>query len=175
MFDPRKIQAIKNVQKLDEFGGSLRQAIKSAGYSTTIANNPKRLTDRKWFKEQLPGYEKTSKAIHELMDSKRLDHYTFPLSISDEVIQEIIEELPGCMLRKIVHAEKATYAYFWKPNDKSKKEAIDIVLKIKGDYAPEKHEFTDPMELKSDEELLQDRQQIERVVALRKEKNGSAI
>jgi hypothetical protein len=174
MYDPRKVQMIKNVQNLGAFGGSLASTIRDAGYSEKIARNPQRITDRKWFKEQLPDYGKTAKAIHELMDSKCLDHYTFPLSMSDEEIQQVIEDLPGCILRKIKHTVQSTIVYFWRPNDRSKKDAIEIVLKIRGDYAPEKYTYTDPNENKSDEELLADRQEVERALAIRRERlNGS--
>jgi len=172
MLDPRQIKLIKNVENLSEFRGSLRRAIKDAGYSQQVADNPKMITDRKWFKEHLPSHEETSNAIRELMVSGRLDHYVFPLSMSDAEIVELIEELPGCKMRKIKHGETQTWAYFWIPDNKSRKDAIDIVLKVRGDYAPEKITLTDPYEEMSDDELDEELQKLEGQKAQRKENNG---
>lgn len=167
MFDSRKIQLIKNVQNLGEFGGTLRQAILAAGYSKKIADNPKRLTDRKWLKAVLPDYEKTANAVHDLMDASKLDHYIFPASMSDQEIAELIEELPGCKLRKIRRSENQVWAYFWTPDNKSKKEAIDIVLKVNGDYAPEKLQVVDELEHMTTEEIEQELDELKRVKAAR--------
>lgn len=172
MLDPRKIQLIKNVENLSEFGGSLRSAITNAGFSQAVADNPKRITDRKWFKEHLPSHEETSQAIRELMVSGRLDHYIFPLSMSDAEIVELIENLPGCKMRKIKHSETQTWAYFWTPDNKSRKDAIDIVLKVRGDYAPEKITLMDPYEEMTDAELDEELQKLEGQKEQRKEGNG---
>lgn len=167
MFDPRKLQLIKNVENIKEFNGSMRRAIKHAGYSQSLADNPKVLTDRKWFKSVIPDYAKTANAMHDLMDSARLDHYIFPLSMSDAEIQELIESLPGCTLRKIKHGETQTWAYFWTPDNKSRKDAIDIVLKVRGDYAAEKLKIVDEYENLTDEEILSEIEELKQTITLR--------
>lgn len=163
MFDARKLELIKNVKESVGKGRSLRQAILNAGYSKAVADHPKRITDKKWFKSVMPDYEKTANSIHELMDASKLDHYVFPLSMSDDEIAELIESLPGCKLRKIKHGETQTFAYFWTPDNKSKKEAIDIVLKVRGDYAPEKHAIVDELEHMTDQEIDQELAELKRV------------
>lgn len=168
MFDPRKMQVIKNISNIKEFNGSMRQAIKAAGYSQTIADNPKVLTDRKWFKASLPTYAETSEELKNLMYASRLDHYVFPLSLSDDEIREIVEGIAGCRLRKIKHGETQTWAYFYSPDNKSKKEAIDIVLKVRGDYAAEKHAFVDPLEGITDEEALDRINHLKTVIEIRR-------
>lgn len=131
----------------------MRSAIKDAGYSQNVANSPQRITDRKWFRENLPDYQETSSAIRDLLGAAHLDHYVFPLSMTDEEIIEVIESIRGCKVKKIKHGETQTWAYFWVPDNKGRKDAIDIVLKVRGDYAAEKIAITDPIDSLSDEEV----------------------
>lgn len=167
MFDPRKLQLIKNVENIKEFNGSMRRAIKHAGYSQSLADNPKVLTDRKWFKSVIPDYEKTANAMHELMDSSRVEHAVFPLLLSDLEIKELLEEVPGCQLKKIRHSETQTHAWYWVPDNRAKKDAIDIVLKVRGDYAAEKLKIVDEYEHMTDDEILSEIEELKQTITLR--------
>ena len=118
-------------------------------------------------KEALPD-ELLTKRHLELLNSTRMDHMIFPLgsktradeldmskmptpvktildaemrlaqtSLSDEEITEMLAEV-NCTVRRIVHGETARHVYFWAPDNKARKEAIDMGYKVKGTYAPEK-------------------------------------
>lgn len=167
MFNSRKLQAIKNIQKLDEFGGSLRQALKAAGYSDAIANNPKRITDRKWFSDSLPDYQKTAQAIHNLMDSCKLTQYTFVSVMSDQDVIEFIEGVPGCKVLEIIHSKNKTKVYYLKPDNNSIVKAIYIVLKIRGYFAPDKTQIVEEFENMSEEEILQEIDELRIIIKAR--------
>lgn len=170
MFDPRKMQAIKNLTNLKDFDGSRRQAIKAAGFSDEMADNPRKVTDSKWFKKAVTDYEDEVNIVKEEKHAVRLDHYVFPLDMTDDEIVELIEGIPGCKMRKIKHGDQQTRAYFWTPDHKSRQNMLDKLWKLRGDYSADKHEFVDPLEGISDEAALDTIKQLEREIELRKER-----
>lgn len=163
-YDPRKIQAIKNIVKTVEDGRSLRQAIRDAGFSQSTADHPKRITDSKWFKAALTDYEDEANIVRDLKHSARLDHYVFPLSMKDEEIVELIEGIPGCKVRKIKHGETQTWAYFWTPDNKSRNDILDKIWKLRGDYAPVKTQEVNPLEGMTNEQLKEYEDNLERIM-----------
>lgn len=170
MFDPRKIQAVRNIQNLKEFNGSMRQAIKSAGYSDAIANNPKSITDRKWFLAAIPGDDDVSHALHDLLQADRLEYRIFPITMNDLDIIESIESIGSRKVDKIKvdHVNGRKIVYFFTPDWKSRKEAVDTIIKIKGHYAAEKHEHViDPLEGKSLDELLTERKELVKAITVK--------
>lgn len=165
----RQIKAVKN---LVENGGSIRQAMKDAGYSQTMADNPKRLTQSKSFRALLDDCipeEEVSKQLRNLLHASKVEHYVFPLSVTDEEIKEIVESINGCTLKKIKHGEQMTYAYYWTPDNRSKKDALDMILKVRGHYAPQKISLQDDYDTWSSDDLdkkiaeLQNKVQAKRV------------
>lgn len=128
------------------------------GYPPTTAKNPQQVTESKGFKELMVEFLPDSKLIkkHEsLLNSQRLDHMVFPLgpededegrlperykertSLTDKEITDMLKEV-NCQVRRIVHGETARHVYFWAPDNKSQKEALDMAYKLKGSYAPDK-------------------------------------
>jgi hypothetical protein len=95
----------------------------------------------------------------ELLDSQKLDHMTFPLGPiedegADDEIDDYIDETKdlamaerttltdneikqllldvGCTVRRIVHGQTARHVYFWSPDNRARKDAVELAYKIKG-------------------------------------------
>lgn len=160
----------KAIKKLVENGGNISKAMREAGYSKKTSKTPKKLTESKAFIELMEKMgldDKTLTKQHlNLMNSHRLDHMTFPLGpieeeekdedeaedesaytfteertkLTDKEIEELLQSA-NCVVRRIVHGEHARHVYFWAPDNKAKKDALDMAYKVKGHYAPEKKKF----------------------------------
>lgn len=149
----RQILAAKN---LVENGGNAYKAMLAAGYSPATAKTAKKLTESKGFTELIDvtaSEQEMAVEIRNLLYASKIDHYVFPLAMPDGEIQELIESIAGCKLRKIKHLDTQTIAYFTMPDNRSKKEALDMLLKVRGLYSAEKIKVEDPNEKLSDEEL----------------------
>ena len=136
-----------------EAGSPIGKTMLEAGYSKTVAENPKKLTESKGFRELMEenGLDDASltRTHNELLKSARLDHMIFPLgpkkhetpedaeTLADTDIKLMLADLK-CTVRRIVHGETARHVYFWSPNDKTRTSALDMGYKLKGHYAPEK-------------------------------------
>lgn len=129
-----------------------------AGYSVSTAEKQtSRTRNRKSFNQLLDDIlpDEEIVAQHEsLLKSRRLDHMVFPLKVEDDEIGELLASV-NCVLRKIVHSEQAKHAYFWSPDNRARKDALDMLYKIKGKYAPEKFEDVSPYKGLSTAELLE--------------------
>lgn len=135
------------------------QLLKQAGYSPSYAASGQ-FKKTKSFKALLEEYmpdETILRSHMGLMNSRRLDHMTFPLKIEDDEIQELLASV-NCVLRKVVHSEQAKHAYFWSPDNRARKDAIDMLYKLKGSYSPEKFEDVSKFKDMTDEELIKRRQ-----------------
>lgn len=93
-----------------------------------------------------------------LLNAQRLDHMTFPLGPADEdeadfddeddvppgmqqkaerttlTDQEIVTMLAevNCVVRRIVHGEQARHVYFWAPDSRAQKDAVELAYKLRG-------------------------------------------
>lgn len=102
-----------------------------------------------------------------LLKSTRLDHMTFPTGpkeekdrqaiidsdiakaqkdgveyvpkdyMTDGDIKEMLDSV-GCTLRRIVHGEQSRHAYFWAPDNRAKKDALEMAYRLKNRFAPDK-------------------------------------
>jgi hypothetical protein len=135
---------------------STRRIIKDAGFSQCYADNPKRLLETKTAKELmrmfLPDW-KIYSTHGELMAASEIQHYVFPKligtkgkgarsktkQIDNAEIKGIVESVPGC---KLIYIKRDPYigsvAFFQAPDNKSRREAVDMAYKLKGNYSPEK-------------------------------------
>ena len=139
----KQIKAIKN---FTENQGNAYRAMLDAGYSENTAAKPGNLTNSKTFREMLDlevSQQETAKQLGNLLRAAKLDHYVFPMVMEDQEIIEIVESIPGCTLKQIKHGQQAKYAYYWSPDNRSKKDGIDIVMKVRGEYAPQKIQRVD--------------------------------
>lgn len=129
--------------------------MKAAGYSPSYARSGQHKKTKSFqalLEEYMPD-ETILRSHLGLMNSRRLDHMTFPTKIEDHEIQELLASV-NCILRKVVHSEQAKHAYFWSPDNRARKDAIDMLYKLKGTYSPEKFEDVSALRDISDEELL---------------------
>lgn len=118
---------------------TLGTLLRESGYSESVAESPQIALKGKGFQELLDHYlpeaEVTQKHA-ELLNASHLDHYVFPTDMPDEEIQSIVESVKGCRLIRISTSEQWKRAYFWIPDNKSVKEAIDMAYKLRGNYKP---------------------------------------
>lgn len=144
---------------------TMGKALRTVGYSKTVSLSPTKVTNTKsWqelLQEQLPDSLLAEKH-NELLQSKRLDHMTFPPfhhkvdkpvddvdnpedesdentgenhgeNLTDDDIRNLLKEV-SCVVRRIVHGEQARHVYFWSSNDKAKKDALEMAYKLKGRF-----------------------------------------
>jgi hypothetical protein len=126
-------------------------------------------TAQELMEEYLPD-EMIAQRHNELANAGAISHYTFPAiirervvdnpnkkvggkikakkpeaeCITDEEIKSVVESVPGC---KLIYIKYDTFqggktAYYQAPDSRSRKDAIDMVYKLKGAYAAEKIELT---------------------------------
>lgn len=161
----------KVIKKMVQNGGiSLQEAMRQVGYSEAYIRSAKiKTTDT--FQEMLnkvfPDDIINAKTV-QLLNASRLDHQVFPQSMTDEEIKEVIESVPGCKLRKIKHSEQANHAYFWNPDNRTQKDILDMLHKLKGTYAPEKWKNVDPFAEMSDAELDAEIERLEKKLRIKK-------
>lgn len=131
--------------------------MRQAGYSVSYSRHPHQRKKTANFRELLeqvfPDHE-VLLSHSALKDSRKIEHMVFPPTMDDKEIATLLESV-NCFLRKVVHGEQSKHAYYWAPDNKARKEALDMLYKLKGHYAPEKVEdVTDPYRKLSTEELL---------------------
>lgn len=133
-----KIQQKKVLGKLLDNIGSQKQAMIEAGYSESYAKNPKLFRKTASFQqlleENLPDWLLTEKHS-ELLDAKKIEHYVFPLAMTDEEITTLIE-IWGYKVVSIVHGDTANRAYYSAPDNFIILNAVKEGYKIKNRYEP---------------------------------------
>ena len=165
-----KIRAKKAISKIVENRGNVSKSLREAGYSPSYAKNPKQFLSTKDAQELMEEYlpdEMIAQRHSELANAGQIAHYTFPAMIrekvvkdktgkkvnaktaigeclSDKEIKEIVEGVYGC---KLIYIKYDSYsggkvAYYQAPDNRSRKDAIDMAYKLKGKYAPEQVELT---------------------------------
>jgi hypothetical protein len=132
-----------------------------AGYAPSTAIKPTDVTNSRGFQELLEAVlpdDDLTQVHKDLLQSKRLDHMTFPLgpegeddpnfsgadpngsitlesqertTLTDEEITALISDVGGTV-RRIVHGLTARHVYFWAPNDKARHDALKLAYDLKG-------------------------------------------
>lgn len=59
------------------------------------------------------------------------EKYKERTKLTDKEIIKMLAEV-SCKVRRIVHGENARHVYFWSPDNRARKDAIDMAYKIKG-------------------------------------------
>lgn len=134
-----------------------KKELMSMGYSPSYAQQVSRVRSSKSFAALLEEYMPDDEVLeqhNDLMRSRKLDHMIFPSTIEDEEIAQLLADV-NCVLRKVVHNAQAKHAYFWSPDNRARKDALDMIYKLKGKYAPEKFEDVSPYKNLSTSELLE--------------------
>jgi len=135
----RQVEAAQIVRKGEELTG---EKLIDIGYSPSTAENPGSVKSSKSFMQLLDEFlpdDKTLESHVVLLNARKLDHMTFPSNMEDNDIGELLASV-NCVLRKVVHGVQAKHAYFWSRDNRALKDALDMVYKLKGKYAPEKFE-----------------------------------
>ncbi len=145
-------------QKINKRGKRpvLSKAMLDAGYAPNTAKNPQQVKKSMGWKQlqdlHFPESRVTEK-IAQLLDAAKIDHYVFSPKDSDELVTQIVESIPGCKVKKIVHGEQSKRVYYWIPDNRTQSDMVDTILKIQGRYAAQKVTIEDPNENLTDEQL----------------------
>jgi hypothetical protein len=89
-------------------------------------------------REMLPDIELAKKHL-ELLNATGIDHMTFPLDITDDEIKELLREV-NCEMRKVQRSNTLVNVWCWSIDNNARKNALDMLYKLRGDYAIEKKE-----------------------------------
>lgn len=129
---PVKLQHKKVYKNLVENGGSLRKAIKKAGFSDAVADNPSKITKSKSWKALLEQYlpeDKLLKVHDQQLNSYRLNQMLFQKQISDEIIYELIEGV-NSVVQKIVEIPTGKVVFYITADNQSRNKALEMGLKL---------------------------------------------
>lgn len=164
---PRKMRMRKVAKLLIESGGtkSVSGAMRESGvYSVETAKNPNKITKSKLWAEVMEEYlpqDEFAKAHKKLLNAKTpvLQEHTFIGGVDDKTIRELIESMADCHLISIKNIFKnkvdedgeeieddgeepvsfMRVAYYSAPDNRARKDAIDMGYKLLGVYSAEKH------------------------------------
>lgn len=134
---------------------TMYQILKENGYADSTARRPRAVLGSKtaidFMKKYIPD-EKIYKTHGELMDASQIQHYVFPKvrmgrknikDITDKEIEKLISSMPGC---ELIYIKRDPYvgavAYFTSPENRSRRDAVDMAYKLKGRYAPDRVEIS---------------------------------
>lgn len=144
----------KLLDKVEENGGNMAEAIREVGLSESLARNPQKITNSLTWNELMEAEfpdDGVSGRHNQLLRASRLEQRTFPEgarltankipgddNLSDEEISAMFEE-SDCRVLRIVHQSKPVQriVYFTSPDNLVRDKALDKVYKIKGRYADE--------------------------------------
>ena len=137
---------------------NVSSAMIKSGYSKSYSANSeadKTLTFMEKFNKIMP--EETILGWHNnLGNAKKTQQLQIDKAITDEYIEEWIASVNG-VIYKIVEGKLYKTVLFWTRDNKAVKDAIDMAYKLRGDFAPQKHEEinANPFMKMSDSELAQ--------------------
>lgn len=140
----------KAIEQLVVFGGNVTEAMKKAGYSDNTAHTPSKLTSSRAYIDVLNRNglddESLSQAHQDLMRATIMDERVFPAIRSRDnkkiagyvqKIKDTIEKNPNHKFLFIIKDREGRYvATFQRPENISRRGAIDMAYKVKGHFAP---------------------------------------
>jgi len=140
-------------------GFPVSRAMREAGYSESYAKNPQRVRKTKTFQEIFNEYvpdSLISKATKQLVKDREPFTYTFPASFTEEEVHDAMKKKGirknqyFCKLAKEIKVirDKVVEVEYWrvdgsKPSGLVIPKGLDIAMRGKGYYAPEKIALTD--------------------------------
>ena len=153
-------KAVEHISNNVRYTGSknVRSAMEKAGYSKSYSQKSavdKSQTFMEKFNEIMP--EETILGWHNnLGNAKRTQQLTIDKGVDDAVIEAWIISVNG-VIHKIIEGKLYKTVLFWTRDNKAVKDAIDMAYKLRGDFAPQKHEEinANPFMKMSDSELAQ--------------------
>lgn len=175
-------------------GLPVSRAMREAGYSESYSNNPQRVRETKTFQEIFSKTitdELITKATKKLVDYKQPVNYQFPSSYTEDEVHQAMKK-QGFKKSQYFHKlvkeiriikGQAVELEYWnvhgsKPSGLVIPKGVDIAMKGKGYYAPDKIAFTDtegkslaPSEIDKE---LEELESLLRVNYIQEAKNGGA-
>lgn len=136
-------------------GGNVAKAMREEKYSKSMTRNSQKIKQTKTWQQLMDSYipdTLVARTHKELFHASAIDHMVYPLSMTDKEITQVVESIKGCKVKKIKRGEQAVHVYFWIPNSKARKEAVELAYKIRGRFAPTEIKVS-PLQKLSDEEL----------------------
>jgi len=117
---------------------NLYRALRAEGYSDSYSRKGGVGFTKTW--EQLLvdrlGDDKLTNVMSELVVAKKLDYMLFNSEVSDEDIYILLESV-GCIPKKIIHGMQGTHVYYFAPDHRTRKDAIELAGKWRGKMLPE--------------------------------------
>ncbi len=127
----------KAIEEIVENRGNVSQGMIKAGYSKKSAKNPKNLTESKAWDELMDTYlsdQELSEKHQALLNATGIAHQVYPLNVTDEQITELLKEA-NCQVKRFMHSEFQTHVWYFAPDNRARKDALDMAYKLKGRYA----------------------------------------
>src|SRR3990167_3884500 len=122
--------------------GNVSKGMIEVGYKPATAKNPKNLTKSKGWGELMESFlddRLLAEKHRELLEATGIGHMVFPLDVTDDQIVYLLKEA-NCIAKRFMHSESQTHVWYFSPDNNSRKSALEMAYKLKGHYAPEKHE-----------------------------------
>lgn len=150
---PVKLRQIIVAKKISEAIGKSKgkkiptvgKIMQEAGYSKTYSEMPGKLLDKDPFQALLDKYlpdEFLAEAHLGVMKANALAHDVFPVALTDDEIKEVVENVWGGHLKKLMHGDTGTHAWYIVPDHKTRIKGIAEAYKVKAKYPAEKQEHT---------------------------------
>ena len=143
---------------------SVSAAMREAGFTWSTAHNPKNLTQSKTWKELMDEYlpkQELANAHKKLLNLSVIQHISFPAVLNDSEINELVQSQGG-MVKKIKRIMGTAHVWYFVPDGFSLKGGLDMAYKLNGSYAPVKVQETTPYDSMSDEEIMQEIEELQR-------------
>lgn len=140
----------------ENIGKPVSRAMRDAGYSETYSAQPHLFKNTVSVKTEFNDFfprEFIFGQLKKLHNAHALRDMVFPIGVPDEKIIELLESV-GCPVKKIAEVRGLKYAWFWAPDNRAMKDALDMSFKIMGEYTGEKNNPANPLREMSDEELM---------------------
>lgn len=121
---------------------SMYQTMIDEGYSESYARSGHIKKKKSWqaLTEERLNEDKISNIHAELIVAKKIDYMLFTSEIEDKDIYELMDSVK-CTVKKIVHGIQGTHVWFWLPDHRIRKDAVEMAYKVLGKFAPEKIEL----------------------------------
>lgn len=136
---PRQKKVIK---ALSANGGSLADAMRSAGYAESYARNPQKMTASETWQELLERVlpdSKLTEKLDELLESSTVDTFYVDKKLEDPQIHAIARKARvKIFLIQRDGRSPQTRVYISKPDSATQRAALDMGFKVKGLYAAER-------------------------------------
>jgi hypothetical protein len=164
------IKQKKAVKKIMENHGNVSKGMIEVGYKPATAKNPKNLTKSKGWVELMESFlddRLLAEKHRELLEATGIGHMVFPLNVTDDQIVFLLQEA-NCQAKRFMHSETQTHVWYFAPDNNSRKSALEMAYKLKGHYAPEKHEHL--LGRKPNQAL--DKEEVKRLMGVFKDKEN---